>query len=137
MTSRKVVKDLELQPGVVVRKGLPIFTCLYAYQRDPEYWPRALEFLPERFLPEGAAALGPTTENAWTPFGAGPRMCIGWRFALNEAKIALLRLHQRLEYELAPGQVPLKLRLGITLSPAEGVIVTPKLRAAPAAPAAA
>jgi cytochrome P450 len=32
-------------------------------------------------------------------------MCIGWRFALNEAKIALVRLHQRFSFELRPGQV--------------------------------
>jgi hypothetical protein len=61
-----------------------------------------------------------------------------------EAKIALLRLFQRFSFELSPGQVPLKLRQGITLSPASGVWVTPVERrpgdgaaGAPEAPMAA
>jgi hypothetical protein len=56
---------------------------------------------------------------------------------LQEAKIALVRLFQRFEFELSPGQVPLKLRQGITLSPRDGVWVTPVERGAPPAPAPA
>ncbi|KIZ06916.1 cytochrome P450 [Monoraphidium neglectum] len=129
LTSRVVTKQegMTLIPGVTLKKGANLFTAPYCYQRDEAYWPRPLEFAPERFLPEGSA-LAPSTDDAWTPFGAGPRMCIGWRFALNEAKIALVRLHQRFSFELRPGQVPLKLRQGITLSPADGVWVRPIAR---------
>jgi cytochrome P450 len=42
---------------------------------------QAASFKPERWLPEGTH-LAPTTPDAWTPFGSGPRMCVGWRFAL-------------------------------------------------------
>jgi len=54
-----------------------------------------------------------------------------------EAKIALIRLHQRFTFELQPGQVPLALRQGLTLSPAKGVWVTPVVRPAAAAAAEA
>lgn len=28
-----------------------LFACIYSMQRDPDYWPHALEFRPERWLP--------------------------------------------------------------------------------------
>jgi hypothetical protein len=44
--------------------------------------------------------------------------------ALQEAKIALVRLYQDQTYRLQPGQVPLALQQNITLSPRNGVWVT-------------
>jgi cytochrome P450 len=65
---------------------------------------------------------------AHAPFGYGSRMCIGWKFAVQEAKIALATLYRRLRFELEPGQVPLRTAVGITLSPRDGVWVRPVLR---------
>lgn len=42
---------------------------------------------------------------------------------VQEAKIALARLYQRYSFRLAPGQVPLPLVNGITMSPRHGVKV--------------
>ena len=44
-------------------------------------------------------------------------------YALQEAKITLVRLFQQYTFELKPGQEPLELRNTITLSPKNGVIV--------------
>jgi hypothetical protein len=41
-------------------QGMNVFTAPYCFQRDEEYWPRALEFLPERFLP-----VGPCFDAVW------------------------------------------------------------------------
>jgi cytochrome P450 len=35
----------------LVEQGTLVATFLYGYQRNPEYWPRAECFLPERWLP--------------------------------------------------------------------------------------
>jgi cytochrome P450 len=55
-------------------------------------------------------------------------MCIGWRFALQEAKITLVVLYQRYTFELSPGQVPLQLQQNLTLAPKGGLWATPVAR---------
>ena len=45
---------------------------MYAMQRDPQLWPQPDAFLPERWLPEAAEALGLTpVKDAWMSFGDG------------------------------------------------------------------
>ena len=46
-------------------------------QRDPAYWVRPNEFLPERWLVGPEAPLYPNVKGAWRPFEYGPRNCIG------------------------------------------------------------
>lgn len=124
MTHREVSKDagFELLPGLKMNKGEMLYVSNYCMQRDEEYWPKALEFLPERFMPEGSA-LAPSLplELVFTPFGGGPRLCIGYRFAQQEVLITLIRLLQRFTFELEPGMVPLRLVHRLTLSPRDGV----------------
>ena len=48
-----------------------------------------LRGLLSRFEPELKKSRHPM---AWIPFGSGPRSCLGIRFALLEAKIALAKL---------------------------------------------
>jgi cytochrome P450 len=33
----------------------PLFACIHAYQRDPDFWPLAEQFRPQRWLHVGAA----------------------------------------------------------------------------------
>jgi hypothetical protein len=60
---------------------------------------------------------------AWLPFGAGPRLCIGYKFALNEAKTVLVSLWQRYDFELDTARTPEPplLRPGVTLGYREGL----------------
>ena len=53
----------------------------------------------DRFTPEEKAK---RPQQCYMPFGAGPRSCIGMRFALLEAKIALIELLKRFTFLRAP-----------------------------------
>ncbi|KAF8307679.1 cytochrome P450 [Clavulina sp. PMI_390] len=81
-------------PGFYVPAGTAVGTSLVQLHRDPDLWgPDALEFDPMRWIDERRTRV---TANPfiYLPFGAGPRICIGQQFALNEASFFLARLLQ-------------------------------------------
>ncbi|KAI0096749.1 vera protein [Nemania sp. FL0031] len=69
--------------------------------RNPNYWARPDEFLPERWsVPEGDP-LHPVNSSAWAPFSIGPRNCIGMELALIELRIVSVFVARRFEIEEA------------------------------------
>ncbi len=55
---------------------MPVYLALRSVHLDPSIWPRAEEFLPERWLP-GHEDLAPKRGDAFMPFGLGGRLCPG------------------------------------------------------------
>ncbi|XP_042336763.1 cytochrome P450 3A24-like [Sceloporus undulatus] len=81
--------------GVTIPKGTVTMIPAFVLQRDPEHWPEPEEFRPERFSKENRQTLDPYV---YLPFGAGPRNCIGMRFALLSLKVAAVVLLQRFSF---------------------------------------
>ena len=83
-------------------------------------------FAPERFLQSGDNSklefIGPPHPFAWLPFGAGPRNCIGQRFAIMVIKATLMRFVHNYQVKVSKNtENPLSLRVGATITPKNGV----------------
>ncbi|KAK2712316.1 hypothetical protein QYM36_011114, partial [Artemia franciscana] len=90
------VDEAQLGPYKLPRDTV-IEINVFGIHHDPKIWPDPWKFDPSRFELDNKLKQHPM---AWLPFGAGPRNCIGTRFALNEMKICLAKL--MLQYRFVP-----------------------------------
>ncbi|EIN04106.1 cytochrome P450 monooxygenase CYP63 [Punctularia strigosozonata HHB-11173 SS5] len=81
-------------------------------QRDPVLWgPDADAFDPDRWIDPARLAKFTGNPMMFTPFSAGPRICLGQNYALNEVSFFLVRLLQRFDgVSLAPDAQPAESR---------------------------
>ena len=98
--NRICLEDCKLTgTDIVVEKGLAIDISVHAIHHSEEYFTNPHKFDPERFMPENRHKIKPYT---YLPFGAGPRGCIGMRFALMETKIALAYVISQFKLSKSP-----------------------------------
>ncbi|XP_022909588.2 cytochrome P450 6j1-like isoform X1 [Onthophagus taurus] len=77
----------------------PIEIPIYAIQRDKKYFEDPEKFDPERFSEINQVKI---VKGSYLPFGQGPRVCIGQRFAMTQIKVALVALLDNFEVRLNP-----------------------------------
>lgn len=93
---RVCVKPFELPPALpgckphVVQKDEYLWLPIYGLHYDPKYYAEPRKFNPDRFYGDASKHL--TNSGAFLAFGMGPRMCIGNRFAMLEAKVLLFQI---------------------------------------------
>jgi cytochrome P450 len=85
---------------VTVAAGTRIIIAPWVLHRHRKLWPDADMFAPERFAPQNR---GRIPRFAYLPFGAGPRICVGATFAMQEALLALTMIARRFRLTLAEG----------------------------------
>ncbi|XP_046392982.1 cytochrome P450 6a2-like [Ischnura elegans] len=96
-------------PGttLVIEEGTQLFVPTYAMQMDERFFPNPTVFDPNRFLPENKENI---QQFSYLPFGDGPRLCIGERFALMQAKLGLASMISKFQFELCREKTDVPLR---------------------------
>jgi cytochrome P450 len=125
--ARQALSEVEIG-GYRFRTGAEFVISPWVLHRDPRRFDDPEAFKPERWEDDLARRL---PRFAFFPFGGGPRVCIGNRFAMMEAKLVLAVAIQRFRFEVAP-ETELTLLPSVTLRPRQGV----RLRVAARAPTA-
>ena len=121
---RKAKEDDEIG-GYRVPAGSSVMVLIRMIHRDPRVWDNPEGFDPTRFLPENRA--GRPTQ-AYMPFGAGRRICVGSTFAMIEAVLLLAMISRRHRFDLLPG-VQIEEDASITLRPRDGLPMLARPRA--------
>jgi cytochrome P450 len=107
-----------------IPKGSLVVAAPWVLHRHRLLWEAPEAFDPDRFLPERRAAID---RFAYLPFGAGPRVCIGASFALQEAVIVLASIVRAARLDLAEGHEVRPLHR-VTLRPQGGLPMLVRLR---------
>jgi cytochrome P450 len=97
--SRQALGDDEIL-GVRVPAGAVVVVSPYVLHRRRGLWDDPDAFDPSRFLDDRRERID---RFAYIPFGAGPRVCIGMPFAMQEATIILANLLRAFRFELVGG----------------------------------
>jgi cytochrome P450 len=112
---REAIADCEIG-GWRVPARATVYFSPWVLHRDSRWFPDPESFRPQRWLDGSAASL---PKYAFIPFGGGPRVCIGERFAMMEAVLLLATILRRVRLEMAgPDPTPFA---SITLRPEGGV----------------
>ena len=112
----RAVADVELA-GHSVAAGTDVWMSQWATHHDPRWFGDADVFRPERFLGDAVAEI---PSHAWFPFGGGPHVCLGNRFALLEAVLVLATVSQRFELDI-PADIDFTPQPLMTLQPGRDV----------------
>jgi cytochrome P450 len=113
---RMAREDVDLG-DVKVKKGDLAFALTYVMHRHKRLWEHPERFDPDRFSEERAKSI---QRFQYMPFGAGPRICIGMKFAYMEAVAILATLVRALRFRSNPAH-RVEPNIRITLRPEGGM----------------
>lgn len=109
---RETFEELDIGLVKPLIKGAHILIVNFVLHRRKDVWGKdANKFNPENFSPENVSKRDPY---CFLPFGAGPRMCIGNRYAMLSAKIETMRMIKAFRFSTKLKESELKMKLAFT-----------------------
>ncbi|XP_035712143.1 cytochrome P450 4c3 [Folsomia candida] len=122
---RNAQEDIPLDNGQIVPKGSQVFIIIREILRDPLHFPHPEVFNPDRFLPDECTARHPY---AYIPFSAGPRNCLGMKYAMIQMKACLAHILRRFHVSTnqKPEDISLLYRAVLTPKPKLEIVLTSK-----------
>ncbi|XP_055845082.1 probable cytochrome P450 28d1 [Episyrphus balteatus] len=79
-----------------------VLISAYALYNDPQYFPNPEKFIPARFSEENGGVKKYRDMSVFFPFGDGPRICLGMKFALIQTKAAIAEIVRNFNIKLNP-----------------------------------
>lgn len=99
--SRRTARDTELR-GILLPKGTEVMYSPWAMHRDRAYFPPGAAFQPDTFGTGGC----PVVKGSYTPFGLGPRHCVGEQYAWQMMWIVVAEVLTAVRIESATARHP-------------------------------
>ncbi|XP_067130138.1 cytochrome P450 4C1-like [Centruroides vittatus] len=115
MISRKIKKSLRFGDKEFSKDWIYVISIFHVH-RIPNVFKNPNVFDLDRFLPENFSKRSPYS---YIPFSAGPRMCLGYRWAMTEIKLILATILRKLKVRYVENTTPPKFR--ITLNPSRSL----------------
>ncbi|XP_069680223.1 cytochrome P450 4C1-like isoform X2 [Periplaneta americana] len=122
--ARYVPQDFELGHHKIPA-GVNVIIPIIMLHHDPDIFPNPKEFNPDNFLPENVVKRHPFV---YIPFSAGPRSCIGQKFAMLEMKVMVSSVLRHYEIRSVDKVEDLVLLFEVILKPKNGfrISITPR-----------
>lgn len=89
--------------GYRIPKNTMLLLAIYELHRDKRFWDQPQDYLPERF----DASNKKDYSDYYFPFGAGPRMCVGNNFAMQEMMLTVAEILRTYKITSDTVQIPI------------------------------
>ncbi|XP_030766169.1 probable cytochrome P450 4aa1 [Sitophilus oryzae] len=117
--SRVLTSDIVLD-NYTLPAGLNVFISPFITHRLPHIFKNPLNYDPERFSSENLKKI---PSHGFIPYSAGPRNCIGYKFAYLQMKTILATLIKNYRFKLIPGKENLSFKYRVTLRAKAGIFL--------------